>query len=147
MKVTPQQAAVLLRRRAQALDAALRQAEKENLQEALRIARKLSSGTISSAQLRAMGHPYRLGGSPPAPPEIINAQSGRFRDSWRATGPFATRGGLVSRLVNTAPWAAWLFGGTARMIARPIGAAIQRRVVALRYRRLQAAAAKALLGE
>jgi len=146
MKATPRQAEVLLRRRVQALSEAIRASEAESLKEALAIARKLSSGTISSAQLRRMGHPYRPGGSPPQDPAIINVQSGQFRAAWRANGPFDARGGLVSQLVNTARYAALLFSGTSRMIPRPIFQAIQRRVSQARYRRLKAAAERALRG-
>jgi hypothetical protein len=146
LKVTAQEAGAILRRRAQALDREVREAERDALQYAVKTAEKLSSGPLTTAALRAMGHPYRIGGSPPQNPAIINVQTGLFRSSWQVNGPHDARGGLVSKLTNTAPYAGFLFAGTARMIMRPILQAIQGRVSDFRYRKLQEATRKALSG-
>jgi hypothetical protein len=146
ISATPKQAEALLRRRAEQVDRAVRAAERENLRDALTIAQRLSSGPFAAAALRLMGHPYATRSPrPPVDPSIINVQTGRFRAAWTATGPFTSRGGLVSRLVNRSPYAVLLMAGTARMIARPIREAIQRRVRGLRYRRLRDAVTRALI--
>jgi hypothetical protein len=148
MKVTAQEAGAILRRRAQALDREVREAEKDALSYAVKTAEKLSSGPLTTAALRAMGHPYRIGGSPPANPAIINVQkaSGGFRDSWQTEGPRKQGAGLVSKLTNTAPYARFLFAGTSRMIMRPILDSIRSRTSQYRYRKLQDATRKALSG-
>jgi hypothetical protein len=146
IKATPREAEVLLRRRVEAVDRAVRDSEKATLADALKIAQKLSSGPFTTAMLRALGHPYsRRRPNPPADPAIINVQTGAFRAGWKATGPFNSRGGLVSRLRNLSPYAGFLFSGTSRMIARPIAQAIQGRVRDLRYRRMREAVNRALI--
>ena len=118
--------ALTLRRRLLDLEKAVRAAEKESAQEALAIARRLSSGPLSAGDLRRLQHPYSTARSrSPQDPAIINVRSGRFRDAWRVTNPRRTAGGLVTRLINTAPYARYLLFGTRRMIARPILKRIQ----------------------
>lgn len=112
--------AYTMRRKALAFEGAVRDAERQSAQSALEIARELSSGRFSTAQLRALGHPYRIGGVPPQDPAIINRQSGRFYHGWRIIPPRQSQGGLVTRLVNDSPQAKRLSRGTSRMIARPI---------------------------
>jgi len=146
VKVSAQEAGAILRRRAQALDREVREAEKDALQYAVKTAEKLSSGPLTSATLRTMGHPYRIGGSPPQNPAVVNAQSGQFRGAWRVNGPHAARGGLVSEITNTVPYARFLFAGTARMIMRPILDLIRKRTADYRYRKMQEAVRKALRG-
>lgn len=137
MRGSPGQIALVLRRRTQALERAVREAEAASAAEALEIARDLSSGSRSTSQLRAMGHPYRRGGPGPALP--INAQSGRFADSWRVAGPRKAGGGLKTTLGNRAPHARMLERGTARMMPRPIVSEIRRRAKAARAKRHRAA--------
>jgi hypothetical protein len=122
VKGTPQQIAVALRRFARAMEPAVQRAELESAKEAKKIAVRLSSGKLTTRQLRKLGHPYRKGGAPPQDPAIINRQSksGGFRDSWKVGDPERTAKGSVVRLVNTAPHATFLKTGTDRMIARPI---------------------------
>lgn len=90
-----------------------------------------TSGPISSATLRALGHPFgrgrgrinakgrmRIGPKGVAPKLPINAQTGELRRSWRITRkPVAT--GQVFELAPTSPHAIVLApGGTKRMVAR-----------------------------
>jgi hypothetical protein len=144
---SPQQIALLLRRKALQFEQAVRQAEKEAAAEALRIARELSSGPYSSAALRRMGHPYaRRRPRPPGDVAIVNVQTGRFLAAWRVSGPRKTGSGLSTRLVNNSPQARLLLGGTKVMIARPIIKRIGERVAAKRRRLHQQAMRRALKG-
>lgn len=100
---------------------AARDANQEMGPEALRIARRLSSGRFSTKPLAAMGHPYaRAHPHPPLPPYIINRQSGAFYAGWMKVG---------NKLVNVAPHSRYLLrGGTRYMIDRPILERIQAEV-------------------
>jgi hypothetical protein len=122
------------RRRSTAFQPFARAAEKEAAEETLKVLRELSSGPYSSARLREMGHPYRLGGSPPADPAVINAQSGKFRAAWVVQPPRKKADGLSTRIVNTAPYAVYLLSGTDRMIARPILARMREKLRPIRQR-------------
>lgn len=147
MKGSPAVIAVVLRRRALALEREVREAEKAAAQHALQIARMLSSGPYSSAQLRRMGHPYSAARPrPPADPAIINRQTGRFLAGWRIQGPRKTTKGLVTKLINDAPQAARLDRGTSRMIARPIRARIMALLAGERRRLHDRAIRKGLSG-
>lgn len=97
--------------------------------EGARIARRLSSGPYTSAMLRAMGHPYsRRAPHPPAPPSIINVQSGLFARSWRIAA--RVRGLTLNvEIENTAPYARYLLRGTTRMIERPYERALREDLV------------------
>lgn len=87
-------------------------AQRALLAEALSIAHELSSGTWSSAALRAADHPYaRRHGAPRLDPAIINKQTGTFDSYWRIMG---------SVLINDSPIAGFLQFGTSVMFARPI---------------------------
>ena len=92
-----------------------------------------SSGTVTTAQLRVLNHPYGLGSSGPkgirgpvpyGDASIINAQSGKFRDDWVVY--VNSKGiGLVTGLVsygvkNVDPIASFLQFGTRKMVARPL---------------------------
>lgn len=112
-----------LRGWAEALPHELAAAEAANLDDAKATAVRLSSGTLTPPMLRQMGHPYRRGGPGPALP--INVQTGMFRSSWETEGPAGTVDGLSGALTNTDPKAPLLFGGTARMMARPILEAVE----------------------
>lgn len=144
---SPQQIALLLRRKALQFEQAVRQAEKEAAAEALQIARDLSSGPYSRAQLRQMGHPYATRRPrPPADPAQVNVQSGQFLAGWRVSGPRRTVHGLTTRLVNNSRAARLLLGGTRRMIARPIVERIGTRLSAKRRRLHSQAMRRALKG-
>jgi hypothetical protein len=144
---TPQQIALLLRRKALQFEREVRQAEKAAAAEALQIARDLSSGPYSSAQLKAMGHPYATRHPrPPGDVAVINRQSGRFLSGWRISGPRKTKSGLSTRLLNNTPMARILLGGTRYMIARPILKRIGQRVATKRRQLHQQAMRRALKG-
>lgn len=119
-RVRGNQVSILFRRMGREIERAVVEAEKDAMQEALRIARSLSSGPFSREELRRLGHPYRHGGRPPQDPAIINRQMGRFKEGWRVSTTRRTANGISSRLVNETPYARFLFRGTKRMIARPI---------------------------
>jgi len=133
-----------LSKKAVELDRAMRLVERESAGEALKIARELSSGRFSAAQLALLSHPYRIGGHPPQDPAIINWQTGEFYRGWRVIGPRAAGGTLTTKLVNESPQARALERGTSRMIARPILIRIQERVQARRRTLYRAAIRRTL---
>lgn len=96
--------------------------------EGVEIARVYSSGRVSLARLREMGHPYsrrRPGPIPYGDPGIINQQTGAFKRGWHAV---AITGGPALAAVqvrNDTPEADYLKNGTDRMIRRPIDAKIE----------------------
>jgi hypothetical protein len=122
------------RRKSTSLQPFARAAEKEAAGETLTILRELSSGPYSSARLRQMGHPYRIGGTPPMDPAIINAQTGKFRAAWRVDPPRKRADGLSTRIVNTQPYAVYLLSGTGKMIARPILGRMREKLRPIRQR-------------
>lgn len=127
-----------------ALNRAATEIEDISVHYALDVARQLSSGTFSTAQLRRMGHPYRHGGRPPQNAAIINRQSGSFYRGWQIK-PVETRGGRITAgLINTSPHAVLLMRGTSRMIARPILQLIEKRVTPRRRALYRAAIRKAM---
>ncbi len=140
--------ATYLRRATGGMERAAKLAEGASAEEALAILKQLSSGPYSAARLAQLGHPYRIGGSPPQDPAIINRQTPRtgegFRDAWRIE-PTRKRGeGLSTRIVNTKPYAAFLLGGTSKMIPRPILGRMQERLRPARQRLWREALAKRL---
>ena len=99
--------------------------------QALREARKASSGTFGSpATLKAMGHPY----SRRAPravaadyPARINVNSGRFRAAWQ-TRTTVNKKSVSVKLSNPSPHAKYLTAaGTRKMVGRPALELIQSR--------------------
>jgi hypothetical protein len=139
---SPKQIALALRRRAIGLEAAVREAEKQSAEEALKIARFYSTGLFSLGRLRELKHPYRKGASPPADPAMINYHAGRFYRGWKVRPPRKSGGGLVTKLVNDSPMARFLLEGTRFMIARPILARIRERLKGKRQKFLTAALKK-----
>lgn len=74
--------------------------------------------------LRSKGHPWRVMSSTaraglPHAAFLIHQQSGRFLGSWTKTVRHSPDGGF-GYIANATPYAAWLEGGTSKMIARPI---------------------------
>jgi len=130
----PQQIALILRRKAQALERAIRAAEAESARQAVAIARSLSTGGLSREDLRRLGHPYRIGGRGVGDPALINLQAGSFYLGWRVVGPRKTPHGLQTSIVNDSPAAKFLLKGTRRMIARPILTRLQAK---LKVKRMQ----------
>ncbi len=146
MRVPIERAAQALQRKADAIQQQVRDAEAQSARDLLRIARAQSSGPLSTAQLRMLGHPYaRRRPRPPFSAAIINVQSGRFKAGWRVIGPSSSSGGIRSRLVNVSPEARWMTErGTSRMIGRPVMRAIAQRERGLRQRRLARAVRQGL---
>ena len=123
--MTPKEYAAHCRKAAAKISVGTAQAQAETVKNALKVAGTLSSGPHSTAQLRAAGHPYaRLHPNPAYAAQIINVQTGRFKNAWASTGPVLSMGILISHVVNTSPEAGFLANGTENMIARPIAQAI-----------------------
>jgi biotin carboxylase len=118
--MSPGTFAVKCRRIASALVTEAKAAEATLLAETEELFEKQSSGTLSTETLRMMGHPYAVR-APQDPPDhsIINDQTGKFRRSWRKSGPRMRGGMLRSTVVNVDPVAKYMFG-TTKMVARPI---------------------------
>jgi len=133
--MTPNQAAARLEALGAKLDRLLVDAERESLNDALNIARSLSSGPYSLAELAEMGHPYAVRDPhPPADPAVINEQSGDFKEDWRAIP-----GDAVQRLENDNDVADFLKNGTRFMISRPIDERILELLEPFRELRIKAA--------
>lgn len=90
----------------------------EVAQDVLAEALRLSSGTLSYADLAKMDHPYaKRHGEPRLNPSIINAHTeGGFRDSWRIR--YESDGSIT--VYNDSPHASFLEDGTPKMFRRPI---------------------------
>lgn len=87
---------------------------------------RLTSGTLSARQLRAMGHPYaRRHRNPLIPPLPINRQTGRLQASLRVF----RRGETQAVLQFTAPHAKFVLApmGTTRMLPRGFWIEMRRR--------------------
>jgi len=104
-------------------------------------ARMLSQGPLSSATLRALGHPYAMRDPrPPLDPAMVNRQTGRFLSSWKYQTELS--GNMVSLFVyNDAPWAKYMLG-TRKMIARPILKKLVELEAPARFERLRRAFGK-----
>ena len=138
--MTPDEAVVKLGNITKAIQAKVREAEKENLREGRKIAQKISSGDISSESLARMGHPYaKRDPNPPQMAAIINRQSGKFWRSWSARLGTWQADKMVSYLVNSAPYAGYLDKGTQLMIERPFRELIIKELSPIRKARLEKA--------
>lgn len=103
------------------------------LSRALVIARRQSSGRLSSSALARADHPYaRRHGSPRRDPSRINVQTGTFRAAWESRLGFGgfSGGYMIQRgqIVNEARVADWLDQGTRVMFRRPIREAIEAKI-------------------
>lgn len=89
---------------------------------------KLTSGTVTTAQLRAMDHPFaRRHGRALIPTLPINLQTGRLQQSLRVM-PRTVRGDPMWQLQFTAPYSQFVLrpGGTTKMLARGFWSAMRR---------------------
>lgn len=121
--------------------------EERSAQDAHAALVEQSSGTTTTKTLRRMGHPFaRRDPQTPMDPSVINAQTGDYRDAWTQQPAEVTRSTVTVRVTNS-DRAARFMGGTRRMVARPIIAAVKERLTADRHRRLRAAADEVLRGE
>jgi hypothetical protein len=129
------------------LKSAVIKAETESAREAMAVAVEQTSGTISTRQLRRMGHPYaRRAPQTPVDPGQSNDQGGGVPQSWRMEIRFLSDG-VEARIVNSHPDARWLKRagrGNSKSVARPIVAAVLQRIRASRKTRLREAIRAAL---
>lgn len=103
----------------------------------VKIAQQLSSGFRSSSMLAAMDHPYATRhGEPLLDPEIINKQTERFKDAWKAMDK-PSAGGSVPTLYNDDPAAKFLEHGTETMAKRPIEEVIKPMVQPFREKNIK----------
>ena len=130
--MTPAQFSQHMTKAVAALPKRLVAAEAVTLQEAKARAILLSSGTLLTAELRRRGHPYARRNPTSPNPQIINAQTGVFRQAYTTPPPVATASGITARVVNLAPYSGYM-RGTRLMVARPLPQAVQ---LAVRVRRL-----------
>ena len=127
------------------LEKAIIAAETVTRQEATAEAIKQSSGTITTATLRAIRPgKYSTRRGAQSDDNIINAQTGRLRASWVSAGPKKSGTAIVTRICNTSPEAKFLETGTTRMRKRPLSDAVKARVAGAREKRLRQAVRDAL---
>ena len=117
------------------LNAALRDMELVTLSHLIH----QSSGPYSSEMLANMGHPFSKRAAAGLPREIINLQTGLFRDSWDTTGVQQVGDRLAVQISNSAPYAADLEHGTKYMWSRPIVPSVVRQVSPLFEKRFERA--------
>lgn len=89
---------------------------------------KLTSGTVSTAQLRALDHPFaRRHGQALIPKLPINLQTRRLQRSLRVM-PRTVRGDPIWQVQFTAPYSQFVLrpGGTRKMVARGFWSAMRR---------------------
>lgn len=141
----PREAAARCRRIADALRDEVTEEAAKIGDDARAIAVALSSGPYDYGQLAYLDHPYATRhGIPQLPAQIINAQTGTFRESWYVWGPVFRAGSVVVKLINSDPTSGYLKYGTERMFARPIDDAIRQRLGKNITRRYQFAIRRAL---
>lgn len=137
------QAAQDLKRFQAKLKRQLEAAEAKTAKEALKIAKKQSSGSVSTAQLIKEDHPFaKRHGSPKRDPSTINVQSGAFRAEWHIQNGNSLDDGPA--VVNYSRVARFLQEGTASMFARPIEAVVIAKLQSIRPKNLDQAVAKAI---
>lgn len=137
--MSPARAVRLLTGLEKRLFAAVVAAEALTLEDAKKEAIRASSGTITTKTLRRMKHPYaRRDPQTPLDPGLINAQSGRFRRSWRTRRPIRSGRKITSRLRNNDPKGKYM-RGTAKMIERPVLVRIAKTIRPIRRYRLRRA--------
>jgi hypothetical protein len=130
----PKSLAIHQRRRAEKVRRSLAIAAQGMVNDMKQEALRLTSGTVSSDTLRAMGHPYarrrtqgrRRGGQRGSLPRLpINVQTGTLRKSLRVFKRTSHRG-ISWQLQFTSPHAIVLSpGGTSTMVARGFWAAMK----------------------
>lgn len=104
----------------EAINTAVDEAISITVEKGIRKAEELSSGTKSTKELRQMDHPYaKRHKSQSLSPEIINKQTGLFKNSWQVIYRISDRAKV---LANVAPYANYVLGGYEKgtMIRRPI---------------------------
>lgn len=144
--MTPLEMARQLETAAQRLPEALRRAEEASTLQAYHTFRIYSHGPYSSAQLAAMGHPYRHGGKPPMHPAFINYQTGRFEKSFLVALPMVGTDGIRSLVWNSVFYGRFLASGTVKMIMRSLPERVERDITPERLMRIDAAISITIAG-
>lgn len=146
--MTPEAAAAALKRRATALRPQARQALDAIVTVGERAALLASSGSLSTAQMRRVGHPYATRRSMTGlAAAFINDQGGPFARSWgiRRSQPAAS--GYRASVFNRDPKARFLVGRTrpkSKMVLRAIDLLVRAQMQRIARRTLVAALRKAL---
>lgn len=105
----------------------LRAAAKDHAEKMRAKAIQLSSGSLSTAQLKQKGHPYARRfpiGFALQPDFLINAQAGAFKAAWHTRVQETSKGWTIT-LFNTSPEAKFMMG-TKAMRMRPILIEVER---------------------
>ena len=123
-------------------------AERENIKDGAAALVAASSGTYTEEDLYKAGHPYsRRAPQVAYDPSIINAQTGEFRDGWKAQEPEATTESdmvqVVTKCPNFDPKAQFM-RGTPLMVRRPVILRASMAIAASRKARIQRAIQTAL---
>lgn len=102
------------------LDRSIRIASMRIVHDAVAKAKRYSSGPVKQKELRKRDHPFaRRHPGPLLPPDIINEQTGDFKEDWKGTGPTKSASGFDLQVRNDNPVTEF-FGGTRFMWERPI---------------------------
>jgi hypothetical protein len=129
----------------------LKDAERENIQDALTEAEDLSKGRFTPYEIRRL-HPYSRSNSRLSvsiDPAYINVDTSKFLSSWRIIAPrIDSQRNYRTSLVNDDPKARFLLaeGGTRHMIERPLGKRVVERIRIRVQKRRRDAVSKALQG-
>lgn len=95
---------------------------------------RLSSGTLTYADLARMDHPYaRRHGSPRLDHSVINAHTALFKNSWKSR--YESDGSIT--IYNDAPYAQFLMTGTRTMFRRPVDDVLRDMIPAIIEQRLR----------
>lgn len=106
----------------------------EVAREVLAEAIRLSSGTLSYADLARMDHPYaKRHGTPRLDPSMINTHTDQFRQSWKTR--HESDGSIT--IYNDAPYAQFLMTGTPTMFRRPVDDVLRDMIPAIIEQRLR----------
>jgi len=143
---TPRAVAERLRRIASAIVAESLKAETETIRELAKRAVKITSGPLSTAELRKRDHPYarRHGRITRASPWLINRQSGALVADWTTGLPVLQGGRIHSYVMNNNEVIGYLTDGTSKMLPRHIDDRLLGQIQSFRYRRHELALARAL---
>ncbi len=130
------------------LKAAVAAAETQSATDLKNLATKQTSGTITTKQLRRMRHPFaRRDPQTPLNPAVVNKQSGQLRAGWRILPIKASRTGTRTGVTNASVHAKLVKragSGKSKSVARPLVAAIFRKIRPERTARLRAALRKVI---
>jgi hypothetical protein len=130
MRVTPEQAVAIMKRRTDALIPELQAAQAQTMKRAKDRAFNLTKRQFYSLdELAEMGHPYsRWRPRPPMDPAVINLQSGNLSRRWGVRAVTRSGNRMRAELRNTAPYWNSLRGKEAQ-ISRPIWKRIKRELL------------------